>query len=328
MKKYIPLWIKCPIAVLFRQVGQFPLSLVWRNMLWSFTQNRKCTDAVKNKAYIKAQKAVYRYLDRKYGSCVEQRGAEGSRGVQVENAPIWVFWWQGMQDAPYIIKSCIMNIQKNAGNHPVHIVDCNNYREFAQIPEHIERKVQSGKMSLTHFSDYLRMNLLANHGGLWIDGSIFVKTEIDRAVFEQPLWTMRNPGQDPTNISNWNWTIGVLGGWKDHVLFHSVSEVLSRYWNEHDLVADYFMMDCIMKIVYDKNPAVRHDIDAVVPNNDRFYWLQERANQELDLASYQEELKSETWLYKISWKGEYVAETPEGSDTFYAQWRNDFGVRN
>ena len=328
MKKIIPLWLKCPAAVLLSQFGRLPFRVVLQNMRWSFTQSRNSSDAVKDKVYARKQQTVYKYLVRKYGDCIDKIGASGTHGEPVANAPIWIFWWQGIEEAPYIIQTCLMNIRKNAGEHPVCILDSDNYRQYAEIPEHIEAKMRSGMMSMTHFSDYLRMNLLARYGGLWIDGAIFVKEEIDPSVFEKSLWTLRNPGRDRSNISNWKWTIGVLGGWKGHVLFRSVSEVLSRYWSEHDMVADYFMMDCIMKIVYDRNLTVKSDIDAVLPNNRDFYWLQENANSELDTVAYQNALKGETWLYKISWKGKYALQTAAGKETVYAQWKREFGVQN
>lgn len=326
MIKCIPLWIKCPVAVLLNQMGRLPLKLVFNNIYWSFIQNRNCTDAAKDRAYRKVQRSLCRYLSRKYGSSIHEICSNGSHGSYVENAPIWLFWWQGFQSAPEIIRICISNIQKNAGSHPVYVVDSQNYKDYVQIPEHIEQKLQRKTMSITHFSDYVRMKLLAEHGGLWIDSSIFAQSPIEAAVFEKPIWTLRNPGCDTTNISDWNWTIGVLGGWKNHALFLAVSEVLSRYWAEHNLVADYFMMDCVVRTVYDQCSLIKGDIDAVQPNNRRFYWLQENANQPFDAQMYQTELDSGTWLYKVSWKGQYEEKTADGRDTFYGRWKKDYGA--
>ncbi len=326
MTKWIPMWIKCPIALLFNQIGRLPLKLVVSNMYWSFTQNRNCSKETKDKVYQKAQRAVYKYMSRQYRSCIDSAIASGSQGVQPDNATIWIFWWQGKDDAPYIVKSCISSICENAGGRPVCVVDSHNFQEFAKVPDHILKKLQEGKMSITHFSDYLRMQLLYENGGLWIDGSIFVQKPLKDTLFDRPIWTVRNPGKDTVNISNWDWTIGVMGGWKGCVLFHAVSEVLSNYWRDHDIVADYFMMDCIMKMVYDHIPCVKKYIQEIEPNNEHFYYFQENANLELDMKAYQKELQSETWLYKISWKGKYETKLPNGCSTFYGQWQRDFGL--
>ena len=327
MKKWIPVWIKSPIVLFFQQIGRLPLRIIWQNMRWSFTQNRSCSDAVKEKVHLQLQQTVCEYLLQKYGSCMDEICAAGSVGCPAENSPIWVFWWQGEQNAPEIIKSCIMNIRKNGGDHPVRIVDSENYLRYVAIPDHILKKVQQKRISVTHLSDYLRMKLLAKHGGLWIDATVFVQKPIDGALFKAPIWTVRNPGDDAMNISNWEWSINFIGGWKGNLLFCTVAEVLDRYWKEHDLVAAYFMTDCLIRIIYDRHGEVRSMIASVPPSNGHYYYFQESFNTALDIAEYEEELAGETWLYKVSWKGKYQDQLSDGSETVYSQWKKDFGIK-
>lgn len=321
----IPLWIKCPVSVFIHQIGRLPIRIVLNNMRWSFVQNRNSTQSTREKVYKKVQMTVYLHLQKKYRSCIEKCLSSYSRGTPIENAPIWVFWWQGEEQAPYIVKICMEHVRNNAGNRPVYIVDSTDFQRFTDVPNHLLEKLRQGKMSVTHFSDYLRMKLLADNGGLWIDASIFVKKAIDDKIFDKPLWTIRNPGCDTVNISNWNWTVGVIGGWKDNVLFHTVSAVLANYWRDYDFVADYFLMDCVVKLVYDNSQCVRESIDSVEPNNKGFYYFQEKADRALDDVDYQEELRNNTWLYKNSWKGKYRTVLPDGTETFYGRWQRDFG---
>lgn len=68
------------------------------------------------------------------------------------------------------ICSCIgskMYIQcaKNANGYPVHIVGSNNVHNYNKLEQRILDKVKSKAISLTHLSDIIRMNLLAEHGG-------------------------------------------------------------------------------------------------------------------------------------------------------------------
>ena len=187
-------------------------------------------------------------------------------------------------------------------------------------------KMQSEKISITHFSDYLRVTLLSKYGGLWIDGSIFVQNKIPEEVFSHPIWTLRNPGKDTQNISNWDWTVGVLGGWRGNTLFGAVAELLSCYWKDHDVPADYYVMDYMMKLVYNKSNAVQEWIQAVPPSNEQFYYLQDHANLWMETETYQQEMNSRTWLYKISWKGQYQLQTSQGQETVYARWLREYGL--
>ena len=322
----IPLWIKCPIAMFRQQIGRLPWRIVLSNLRWSFTQNRACSDKIKNKVYQKTQRTLCHYLDKKYGSCIDEVCKNNFKGKYVENAPVWVFWWQGVESAPDIIKICIVNIKKNAGNHPVYVVDSENYQKYIQVSDHIMQKLQQRKMSITHFSDYVRMHLLAQHGGIWIDATIFVKQPIEEAVFLTPIWTVRNPGLYTVNISQWEWSINFLGGWQGNDLFRALAEVLDRYWMEHCMVADYFLTDCLMRVIYERCDAIRASIEEVKPSNANFYFFQNRFNMSLDTQIYECERNSKNWLYKVSWKGEYKEQTADGMETFYGRWKKDFGT--
>lgn len=326
MKQYIPLWIKCPVALLLDQFGRLPFRMVLRNMRWSFTQNRHCSASAKAQSNLKVQRFVCRYLTRKYGSMMDELCSSELRGQRTEDAPVWVFWWQGLQDAPYLIQTCIRNIQKNAGTHPVYLVSQENYESFVDIPEHIGQKLAQGQISFTHFSDYLRMKLLAEHGGVWLDATVFVQKPIAPEVFQSPVWTVRNPGNDQSNISNWEWSISMLGGWKGNALFRTMEKVLDRYWAEHGMVATYFMTDCLIRILYDRYEDIRKMITDVPVSNQHYYFYQEHFNLPLDTGLYEEELNSKTWLYKITWKCRYEEQSPDGEETYYARWKREFGV--
>ena len=93
------------------------------------------------------------------------------------NGNIWIFWWQGYDTAPLLVKKCIDSIIKNAGNHPVILITKENWKNYADIPDYIIEKVEKGIITLTHFSDILRMSLVSEHGGLWLDATIFVSSQ-------------------------------------------------------------------------------------------------------------------------------------------------------
>lgn len=326
MKKWIPLWLKCGISVFIHQIGRLPLKIVLRNVQWVITQSRNCSAEKKDKVYQKVQQTVCRYLSKKYADRIENVLSQASQGIREENAPIWVFWWQGVENAPYLVQTCIESIKKNAGSHPVNVVDAENYLHYVQVPGHIRKKLQDRKISITHFSDYLRMALLAEHGGMWVDATVFVQKTMAEEIFRWPIWTVRNPGDDTVNISGWKWAINFIGGWKGNVLFRAAAEVLDCYWQEHDMVADYFMTDCLVRVIYDKCAMVRELIDAIPSSNSNFYYFLENFNLPLDRQSYVNELNSETWAYKISWKGNYECKLSDGRDTLYGKWKTDFGA--
>lgn len=79
---------------------------------------------------------------------------------------IWVCWWQGLENAPDIVKACIESIQRNAGNHPVIVLTDENYKQYVTIPRWVEEKRRKEIITRTNYSDLLRLSLLAEHGGM------------------------------------------------------------------------------------------------------------------------------------------------------------------
>lgn len=53
---------------------------------------------------------------------------------------IWICWWQGLEQAPELVKVCVNSIQKNAGNHRVIVLTDDNYKDYVDIPEWVEEK--------------------------------------------------------------------------------------------------------------------------------------------------------------------------------------------
>jgi len=321
IKKCIPLWIKSPISIFINEVGEIPLKLVLSHMHCEFVSNRNnSNEETKKKAYDIAKKRTYKYLEMHYKELVLNLTQKPDFGTKVNNAPIWILWWQGEKAAPDIIKHCIASIKRNSGGHPVKIVDNTNYQDLVDIPEHIAKKFAKGIISVTHFSDYYRMALLERHGGLWLDASIFVKQKIDDHFFTYPLYTVRNPGKDGMNISNWEWTVSAIGGWKGNTLFHAVRELLETYWKNYDLTMDYYIFDYMIKMLYENCDFLKTIIQAIPENNSHFYYLQNNADLPFDEKVNETELESDTIFYKISWKGKYSLQTPEGKDTVYSRW--------
>ena len=47
------------------------------------------------------------------------------------------------------------------------IITKDNWQQYMELPNHIIEKVENGKITLTHFSDIIRAELIKNYGGVW-----------------------------------------------------------------------------------------------------------------------------------------------------------------
>ncbi len=107
--------------------------------------------------------------------------------------PSWVCWWQGLDQAPELVKICVNSIRKNAGGHKVIILTEDNYKDYVDMPSWVEEKREKGIISRTHYSDILRLMLLAKYGGVWLDSTFFCTNDQIKKYFEYPLWSIKRP---------------------------------------------------------------------------------------------------------------------------------------
>lgn len=323
LKEIIPLKIKSPLAVFFREWCTYPFSMVLGHMLRAYIEEGgEVTPEKQERIYYNVHKATLSYLKAQLRDEIAKSVKTYTPGIRSIEQKIWVFWWQGEEDAPDIVKRCIASIRKNATEANVCVIDSMNYQKYVSVPSHIADKLASKTISLTHFSDYYRMALLAAHGGIWIDASIYLKNSLPSEIYEMPLYTIRNPGGDITNVSNWEWTVGVIGGWKGNTLFCVVETLLNKYWERTSRLVDYFLFDYIIRLVVDQYSDLQKELACILPNNASFMYLQNHLRDCAD--QYAEEFyEQETVLYKISWKNTYPELTPAGKETLYSRWLSD-----
>ena len=271
--KCIPLWIKEPIAVFFSELKYgHPAISFWHSQC-SFCDIYNCRKNLKKYVYRKRQAAVSKYLRKKYLPVIQSNQNRYSQGFSESNFPIWLFWWQGELNAPEIVKICIENTRKMAGSHPVYVLSKENYNSFITLPTELINKVKMGHISITHLSDVLRMHILAERGGLWLDATIYCKKPIMGEEFNSPVFTGKNPGKDYTNVSNWEWTTYAMFGWRENRLYSLVRDVFDAYLKDHQIFIDYFLMDHIIRLVYDECEEVRADLKKLKNNNPDTYFL-------------------------------------------------------
>ena len=118
--------------------------------------------------YLKLTRQIYEYCEKNYATGYE---AEETAADLPDRDVIWCCWLQGVEQAPAVVKKCIRSFSKF--EKKIHVITAENYAEYVSLPDCIVRKWEEGIISNTHFSDLLRIALLAERGGLWIDATVF-----------------------------------------------------------------------------------------------------------------------------------------------------------
>jgi len=257
------------------------------------------------------------YLKKNLASVVERYADDRDCGTPVPDGPIWVCWWSGEDTAPLLVKQCIKSIRKNAGNHPVHLINRDNYRQYLEIPTFILENVEKKTMGTAHLADFIRVSLLARYGGLWLDATMFCGNCVPESCFTEPLFTCKGPVRPSGYVSNYRWVTFCLGGWKGNVMFRFLADAFACYWEKSSSAVDYLFFDHIILMAYKNIPEIRRLIDAVPENNIHRDDLQAAMNGAVSAEKWNEIVRPDTVFYKLSWRESYCSTTAEGKESVY-----------
>ena len=241
--------------------------------------------------------------------------------VSLDEYPIWVFWFQGFEFAPPLVQACFENLKRK--NKNVIAIDKNNLDTYLQLPSYIKQKVVEGKITFTHYSDIIRVSLLAEYGGMWIDATCFTSTEMPKSAKERAFYSSKTVNQNPLPLwsnSRWcGWGQGTC--YKHYPLFVFLKDILYTYWKQENLLIDYLLLDAVMEIGIEENQRVHEDMDSLPTNNLQRNNLWLLMNQTFSMDKYKE-LTNDTWLYKLSYKTQLQEMTESGEETFYKKILN------
>lgn len=194
------------------------------------------------------QKLWKRYIDvlKKFDAAYEE-----SAFLMKKSNKVWVCWMQGIEQAPALVQRCYRSIQENLPDKEIVLLTEENLSQYVQIPEFIMDKLHKGIITRTHFSDILRVELLIQNGGTWIDATVFCSGgEIPTYMMENEFFMFQKvkPGSDGSAINMSSW---FMSAWSNQKFLLATRELLYAYWKKNDRMIDYFLLHLFMMIVKD-----------------------------------------------------------------------------
>lgn len=230
---------------------------------------------------------------------------------------IWICWWQGLENAPEIVKKCVASIQKYAGNHKIIIITDENYRDFISFPTWIEEKYKKGIITKTHLSDLLRISLLARYGGVWLDSTFFCTGDLE-PCFKTPIWSIKRPDYRHVSVACGefaNYSFGCTSEYRK--IFAILREYLLDYWKHYDYMIDYLFLDYLIVLARKQNAYVDQAFNEIVPNNRNCDELLKVFGTVYNSEDW-EKLKENTMLFKLTWKTNFQKDI-EGKSTYFGK---------
>ncbi|MGN0603859.1 MAG: capsular polysaccharide synthesis protein [Oscillospiraceae bacterium] len=213
---------------------------------------------------------------------------------------IWTCWWQGVENAPEIVKACINSQKRNIPNDVNYIIITeNNYSEYIDIPNYILDKVQNKYISLTTLSDIIRFSLLYKYGGLWIDSTVFLHKKMPSEWFNYNFFTCK--GKDYHFASYSEVSLWFIGGRKGNELFSFVREGFLNYYKYNNKIKYYLMVDYLIQLAFDTIPCLKQQHSEIPYNNENADILKNHLKENYSEQEFKNYL-SNSYLQKLTYK--------------------------
>lgn len=235
--------------------------------------------------------------------------------------PVFVCWWQGEEKMPPLVSACVDRMKKKVpcDTAQLHVITQDNYRKYVVIPKYIEEKFNDGKITLVHFTDILRYALTFTYGGMWIDSTVFLSDDFEFDFLDKKYYTQcfSSPDMCPHEACMGKWCNFFFCGENDNVLFGYVYEALLLWWERHDKLLEYIIIDYMIRAGYFGVEKIKLLVDSVEANNENMWALSKKLNDEYEEKEYFEILNTSKF-FKLSFKADWKTVSENGKKTVYA----------
>ena len=178
----------------------------------------------------------YKKLKRKYRKLLKREDYT----LEKKSDYVWICWFQGMDNAPELVKSCYDSVKKYMKNKKIIIITEKNYKEYISFPEYIEKKYMKGIIPRAHFSDLLRLELLTKYGGIWVDATVYLTGS--PSILENdnvPLFVFKN-----ITLNRRAGLAVVASSWlimadKNEPILNLTKKLSYRYWQDNNMLINY-----------------------------------------------------------------------------------------
>lgn len=255
---------------------------------------------------------VYKYLDR----YVKQLGKEMPEGkcnadVKIDKT-IWVLWFQGIDKAPALVRRCYESVCENKpDDFDVVLLSEKNLDDYVKLPDYIWKKHKKGIISRTHLSDILRVELLYNYGGCWIDSTVYCSEKIPRYLIEGDFFMFRGSLHNKSVHKGSNWWIYAKQNIK---LVRDMRELYFLYWKNEVKLRDYYLFHIMLSKLTDIDNGHRAMFFSMpYVNNSNSHVFYGKLGLGYDEKIW-EHIKTISPIHKLSYKKRFI----QGDlDTFY-----------
>ena len=160
----------------------------------------------------------------------------------------WSCWWQGMEEAPDLIKACINSQKKYLPKEAeLIIITRDNYCDYVDFPQWLLDKAEDGRVTLTTFSDVIRASLLYKYGGIWLDSTILLTEPLPLEFWDYDVFTIRE----------FHYCLPFMGGKSGQKFYRFLMEGFFYYYGNYEYTKYYLLVTYLLDIAMNKYPDIQ-----------------------------------------------------------------------
>jgi len=287
------------LIIRFRQFGGLRLICQYARMGVLWTAIKECSICIFTG---RSFKTVYPAITKNIDSILTKKYKDISPIANQQNIcdthehNIWFCWLQGMENAPKLVKACYNSILQNLPQNKVVIITNDNYSNYITLPDYIEDKYRKGFIPHPLFSDILRLELLTQYGGTWIDASVLCTGCCHWEAIQSSKLFLFRYFKEGKVIGISNWFIHAKAG---NPLLQTVLAMLLAYWKDYNCTVEYYIFHLFFNIASRRFPE---EIKRM-PRGNSFAFIQlgNRLSHKFD-AAWWNKLTSEVSFHKLNYR--------------------------
>jgi hypothetical protein len=162
--------------------------------------------------------------------------------ASVINRIIWIFWFQGWDDAPWLVRKCLASWQVHNPDWDIRILDSVTVQQYIELPDLDGKEITHASMS-----DIIRSLLLHEYGGVWVDATLLCNAPLDSwlpAAAVDGFFAFDRPGPDRL-LSSW-----FIAACEGHPLIAYWHAAVLKYWAARDKADAYFWFHYLFGELY------------------------------------------------------------------------------
>lgn len=156
---------------------------------------------------------------------------------------IWMYWSQGKESLPFLVRTCIESWRLNNPGWEIRFLD---HGEVAGLVD-LEGFDRRQDISLQMLSDIIRVKLLRQFGGIWVDATLFCSRPLDEwlpPLLQEGFFAFSSRRRDRLIT---NWFIASLPG--SELLSRWAEEVIGYWHSNHFRQQGYWSRQLLHKLM-------------------------------------------------------------------------------